>query len=484
MVPATAVAVKRGTLTWGMSLEVVNLEPWGRTGPPNLITYRGLYDGLTMRDSEYRLVPGLAESWTLLNDTTWQFKLRPGVKFHNGDPLTAEDIKFSIEASRDPAQKTIFATSFATIDRIDIVDPLTVNLVTKAPDGVLPGKLSMYPGYVIPQKYFLKVGYDAFNREPIGSGPYKYKSRTPGVRLELEANRSYWGTPPNADGIVMLPRPELAGRIAALKTGEVNIIDSVTYDQFDDIDKGPTTQIVRGRTAAQDTVFVNATVPMLNNKLVRQALSLSIDRPGLNKALYRGSQRIATGPVMPFEFAFDASLPPFPFDPNRAKALLQQAGYGNEKIVFEYTVLGANNLEQALAEGWKSVGLNIQLAPLDAATRANKLAQKTFAGIFTGSFVSLYADPDSVIWRTLQPGGSLRYWTNTEFDRLGAEAAASVRQELRKTNYQRMIAIMIDEMPWLSLWDTPILFGAARNLDFQPGFAYTGEFGADRLKFR
>jgi peptide/nickel transport system substrate-binding protein len=479
-----AAAVKRGTIKWGVSQEVVNFEPLGRTGPANLTVYRSLYDGLTGRDTSYKLVPKLAESWTLLNDTTWQFKLRSGVKFHNGDAFTAEDVKYSIEASRDPATKTIFATSFATVARIDIIDPLTVNIVTKAPDGVLPDKLSMYPGYVIPQKYIQSVGYTEFAKKPVGTGPYAFKEALPGVSLTLVANESYWGPKPNADSVIVYPRPELAARVAALKTGELNLIDNVSFDQYDDLAAHANTQVVRQTTAALTSFFVNATVKPLDNKLVRQALSLAIDRPGLNKSLYRGLQTIANGPLLAIEFSHDPSLPPYPYDPNRAKALLQQAGYAGERILLEFTTSGANELEQAIAEQWKAVGINAVLGPLDAATRDTKLAQKTFQGIFSGSFVSLYGDPDSALWRTMQPGGSLRYWTNAEFDRLGAEAAATTDQAVRRRNFQRMSLIMIDEQPWLSLWDTPVLWAAARNVSFTPGFPYTGELDRDRIGFK
>jgi peptide/nickel transport system substrate-binding protein len=481
--PAGTVAPsKRGTLTYGASVEVTGLEPFHNTGTVAVQIYNSLYDTLTGRDLSFKLVPKLAESWKLLNDTTWQFKLRPGVKFHNGDPLTAADVKFSIEYTRDPAAKTIFSTTFASVKTIDVVDDVTLNITTDGPDVLLADRVSIRPGFIMPKKYFEQVGYAAFDKKPVGSGPYQFQEAVQGVRLVLAANKSYWGTVPNADTITIIPRPEVAARVAALKAGEVNYIDNLGYDQYDDLARTANTKPVAVPGLGQSMYMLNALVPPLDNKLVRQAMSLSIDRPTLIKTLFLGMLKVANSPLMPMDFAYDPSIPPYPFDPARARALLQQAGYQGQKIIFEY--VGANDIDQAVAEGWKAVGLNVELQGIDAATRARKLAQKTFLGVFAATFRSFYADPDGVIWRTMQPGGSLRYWTNAEFDRLGSEAATSVDQEQRRRNYRRMVQIMVDEMPWLTLWEETRLYATGGNAVWRPeGNGLTDDFHAERLLF-
>lgn len=483
---ATSVPVNKD-LVIGAANEILTGQPFNSTantaGEALGQVFNSLYDTVTRRGLDYKLEPGLATGWKLLDPVTWQFKLRPGVKFHNGDPFTARDVKFSIEHTYDPAAKTIFASSFATVSRIDVIDDLTLNIVHKAPDPFMPDKLSIRPAYVVPEKYFTKMGIEPFGQQPVGTGPYSFKERVPGVSYKLVKNPDYWRGPVEADSITVLVRPDASARLAALKTGEINFMVGVTYDQIDGLSADPKTKVVAAPDTGQTMYIMNAQVKPLDNKLIRQALSLAIDRNGLNKTLYKGLCKVANSPVMPFEFAYDKSLPPFPYDQTKAKALMAQGGYKGEKIVFEYNPQGGGLVEQALAEAWKTVGFNIEMVPMDAATRARKVASLGFLGITWATFRSYYADPDSIIWRTLQPGGSLRYWTNAEFDKLGAEQSSSTDQALRLKDLQRMVQIMLDEMVWLTLWEEPIQSALAKRIDWVPSFGLIDDFGPGHLKF-
>jgi peptide/nickel transport system substrate-binding protein len=477
----------RGTLKWAVGAEIVGLEPFRSTQVSALQVYNTIYDGVTSRDANYKLQPRLAESWKLLNNTTWQFKLRPNVKFHNGDPLTAEDVKFTIEYLSNPANKTLHLTAFNTLDKIEILDPLTFNFVTKTPDPFIPDKLSVRPSYMIPANHFAKVGFQEFNRAPVGTGPFMFKEQTPGVSLVLAANKNYWRTPVLVDEIIIMPRPELSARIAALKTGEVNFIDNVDFDQVADLQAQPNTKVVIEQTTTITNWVINALVPPLDKKLVRQALDLAIDRAAINNTLYKGANALVNSPLLASEFGYDPSLPPLKYDPARARALLQQAGYANEPIIMEYTGTGTGAGQQtivAVTEGWKSVGFNVQIRPIDEATAAQKRAQKTFLGIYTGGTASLYGDPNGVIWRQMGPGGTHRYWSNPEFDRLGVEQATSFDQTRRLTIIRRMVEIMNDEVPWLNLFSSVRLYATSGGVDWQPGYSLTDEFHPERLKFK
>lgn len=466
--------------------EILTGQPFNNGGGQTIgQVFNSLYDTVTRRGNDYKLQPGLATSWTPLDSVTWQFKLRPGVKFHNGDAFTSRDVKFSIEHTYDPAAKTIFASSFASVSRIDIIDDLTLNVVSKAPDPFMPDKLSIRPAYVVPEKYFTKMGIEPFGQQPVGTGPYMFKERIPGVSFKLVKNPEYWRGPVEADSITVIVRPESAARVAALMTGEVNFVGPITYEQIDALSADPKTKIVAAPDTGQTMYVMNTQVKPLDNKFIRQALSLAIDRNSLNKALFKGLCKVANGPVMPFEFAYDKSLPPLAYDPAKAKALMAQAGYKGERIILEFdpkAQLGGL-IDQALAEAWKSVGFNIEMVSMDSATRARKVASLGFLGITTATFRSFYADPDSVIWRTLQPGGSLRYWTNPEFDKLGAEQTSSSDQAVRLKAVQRMVQIMLDEMVWLTLWEEPMQWALAKRIDWVPSFGVIDDFGPGHLKF-
>jgi peptide/nickel transport system substrate-binding protein len=481
----TATPVVKKDLIVASAIEVVDGQPYNQTisGSYGRV-FPALYDTVIQRNAASKLAPGIATSWTTLNPTTWQFKIRSDVKFHNGDPLTPADIKWSLEHSVDPAAKTIDTATFGTIARIEVIDDTTINIVTKAPDPFMADKLAARPGFVMPSKHFQSVGIAGMNEHPIGSGPYMFKERVKGVSFTMVPNLNYWRGKPDADSITVLFRPDASARIAALKTGEVNFIPDISFDQIDDLNAHPNTKAVPGPDNGTQHYIINTLVKPLDDKRIRQALSLAIDRSLLNRTLGKGLYEIASGPIAPFEFAYDPSTPPLAYDPNRAKSLIQQAGYAGQKIILEYVPGGSGELkDQALAEQWKAVGLNIELAPMDAATRARKISNLGFLGLTSGRTASRYFDPDNVVWRALQPGGTRRYWTDPEFDRLGIEQASSTDQAVRLRNWRRMSEIMLDHMPIIYLWVEPVMTGAAKKLDITLTMDQLDDFGPGHLKF-
>ena len=190
-----------------------------------------LFDNLTSRHPDGKLYPGLATEWKLEGQTTWRFKLRPGVKFHNGDPFTSADAKASLERTYDPAAKTRVATVFTTIDRIEAPDPMTLVIHTKKPDPLLPARLAFYGGQIVPDKYLKATGAEAFNRKPVGTGPVRFVSWTKDDRLIMEANPDYWGGRIDVDRVVFRAVPETAPRIAGLLKGELDVITQLPPDQ-------------------------------------------------------------------------------------------------------------------------------------------------------------------------------------------------------------------------------------------------------------
>lgn len=464
------------------SQEIVDGQPYNQAaGDIYGRVHSALYDTVIRRDENSKLAPGLATSWTLLNPTTWQIKLRSGVTFHNGDPLTAADVKWSIEHSVDPAAKTLDRATFATVTKIDQLDDLTLNISTKDPDPFIPGKLSVRPAYVMPSKYFQSVGIDGMNAKPVGSGPYMFAERAAGS-FKMVRNPKYWRGTPDADSITIITRPDETGRVAALKTGEANFLTTLSYDQIDPLNANATTKTVKVPTISIDHYIVNVTAKPLDDKRIRQALSLAIDRPLLNRTIGRGLYDIATGPIASFEFGYDASLPPLAYDPTKAKQLMQQAGYAGEKIVLESRPQDRTQ-DQALAELWKAVGFNIEIVPMDDATRARKQSSLGFLGLAWGATASRLFDPNSVVWRAMQPGGTRRYWTNAEFDKLGFEQASATDDAVRLRDWKRMTEIMLDEVPLIYLWVAPDIVGLSKKVDFVPTKDANDDFGPGHLKF-
>ena len=191
--PAQAQTTQKKELVVAQGGDIAFFDPHMSTSSNDIRVSFNLFDNLTSRHPDGKLYPGLATEWKLSGPTTWTFKLRQGVKFHNGDAFTSADAKFSIERTYDPAAKTRVATVFTTIDRIEVPDPGTLVIHTKKPDPLLPARLAFYAGQIVPEKYVKSVGADEFNRKPVGTGPVRFVSWTKDDRLVLEANPAYWG---------------------------------------------------------------------------------------------------------------------------------------------------------------------------------------------------------------------------------------------------------------------------------------------------
>src|SRR5262245_47674311 len=196
--------------------DISKFDPHFSTSSNDIRVSFNLFDNLTSRHPDGKLYPGLATEWKLEGQTTWRFKLRPGVKFHNGDPFTSADAKWSLERTYDPNVKTMVATVFTTVDHIEAPDPATLVVSTKKPDPLLPARLAFYGGQIVPRKYVESVGNDAFNAKPVGTGPVKFVSWVKDDKLVLDANADYWGGKPDFDRMLVRSIPETSPRVAAL----------------------------------------------------------------------------------------------------------------------------------------------------------------------------------------------------------------------------------------------------------------------------
>ncbi len=254
----------------GQGTDVSHLDPHYSTSASDVNVFFNLYDNLVLRDEQLNLTPGLAVSWQLVDATTWQFKLRQGVVFHNGAPFTAEDVKFSLERAIADNPRTSVYAALNTIERIEILDPFTVHLITKHPDPLLPTRLSYYGGMMLPKQYFDKVGLEGFRKEPVGTGPITFVEWKKDERLVFEANKRYWRTPLPYDRVIYKPYPETAARIAALLTGEVDFITAVPPDQVEVIDKSSTAKVEGALYAGFFSYFFNVKIPPLDNRHYRE----------------------------------------------------------------------------------------------------------------------------------------------------------------------------------------------------------------------
>ena len=249
--PAVAQTTQKKELVTAQAGDISKFDPHFSTSSNDIRVSFNLFDNLTSRYPDGKLHPGLATEWKLDGQTTWRFKLRQGVKFHNGDAFTSADAKFSIERTYDPAAKTMVATVFSTIEKIEAPDPFTLVITTKKPDPLLPARLAFYGGQIVPKKYVESVGNDTFNAKPVGSGPVRFGSWVKDDKAVLEANPDYWGGKIEVDRWTMRPIPETAPRIAALLKGEVDIITQLPPDQGERVAGNASTRNPPARQASR-----------------------------------------------------------------------------------------------------------------------------------------------------------------------------------------------------------------------------------------
>jgi peptide/nickel transport system substrate-binding protein len=468
---AVAQTTKKKELVTAQSGDISKFDPHFSTSSNDIRVSFNVFDNLTSRHPDGKLYPGLATEWKLEGQTTWRFKLRQGVKFHNGDPFTSADAKYSIERTYDPAAKTMVATALATIEKIEAPDAHTLVITTKKPDPLLPARLGFYGGQIVPKKYLESVGNDTFNAKPVGTGPVKFGSWVKDDKAVLEANPGYWGGKIDVDRWIMRPIPETAPRIAALLKGEVDVITQLPPDQEDRVAANASTRVAGALYAGLYVLAVNSKRPPLDNPLVKQALSLAIDREAIVKELWRGRGVVPSGMIAKGDNHFDPSLPPLPYKPAEAKARLQKAGYKGEEIFIETTVAYVAQdkaMSEAIAAMWKDVGVNVKVEVIEYSVRAQKNREKSFKGVFWSDPTSTLGDPDGMVWRLIGPGGPQDYWREAKFDELGNAARFSVDEKFRAQAYKEMTKIFLEHFPWLPVIQPYEDYGLQKYVEFAP----------------
>jgi peptide/nickel transport system substrate-binding protein len=484
--PAGAQTTSKRELVVAQGGDISKFDPHFSTSSNDIRISFNLFDNLVSRHPDGKLHPALATEWKMTSPTTWTFKLRNGVKWHNGDPFSSADVKYSLERTWDPNVKTRVSTVFTTIERVDAPDPGTVVFTTKKPDPLLAARLAFYGGQIVPKKYVESVGGDEFNAKPVGTGPVRFVSWTKDDRVVLDANPDYFGGKPDFDRFVMRSIPEVAPRIAALLKGEVDIITQLPPDHGERVNTG-NTRVAGALYAGLYVLAVNSKVPPLDNPLVKQALSLGIDRALIVKELWRGRGIVPNSPIAKGDNHFDAKLPPLKYDPKEARERLKKSGYKGEEVLIETTSgYTANDkpMSEAIAAMWKDIGVNAKVEVLEYSVRAQKNRDKTFKGMWWSDPTSTLSDPDGMFWRLLSPGGPQDYWRHARFDELGEQARFSVDEKFRGQAYKEMTTIFLEHLPWIPVIQPYEDYGLQKHVEWTPNPNQALEIRRFAFKFR
>ena len=420
-----------------------------------------MHDALVKPMPGKGFAPSLAESWTASPDgLVYEFVLRDGARFHNGEPVTSEDVKFSFDRYRG-----IFANPLKNkVAAVETLDTRRVRFRLKEP---WPDFMTIYgtratgAGWVVPKKYVEKVGDDGFKKAPVGAGPYRFVSFTPGVELVLEAFDQYWRKTPNVKRLVFRVIPDPATRLAALKRGEVD-----SGELGEELQRTPGLTMKPTYPSTHFLVFADQSDPKSpwHDKRVRLAANLAMARQALNQAATFGLSRI-TASIVLSSLDFYWAPPIYPHDPARARQLLAEAGYPNGFDAGDYFCdLQVTSWAEALITNLQAVGIRLRLRPLERAAFFKSLSEKKLKNIihvFSGDF----GNAASRLEAFAVSGGTYAYGGYPDIDGLFREQAAERDRTKRETILNRLQQLIHERAMFAPIWELAFLHGVGPRLE-------------------
>ena len=492
LIALPAAAQPSGTMTFGVHVTLATrwLDPADTDSEitPFMILY-ALHDALVKPMPGSLNAPCLAESWTMSKDgRTWEFVIRKGARFHNGDPVTAEDVKFSFERYKGAAAP-LFKDR---VREVQVVDATHVRFQLKEP---WPDFMTFYgtsasgAAYVVPKKYVEKVGEDAYRKAPIGAGPYKFVSFQPGVELVLEAFDGYWRKTPSVRRLVLRSIPDESTRAAALKRGEVDVAYYFNGPIADDIRRTPGLTLSPTRTnGVLWVMFPEQWTPgsPWMDKRVRMAASLAIDRQAINEAESLGFSG-PTGNIVPRHQEFALPIDPDPYDPKRAKALLAEAGYPNGFDAGEFTPYPPyTSMGEAIANYLAAVGIKTRVRTMERAAFLTAWREKKLRGVFVGATGSA-GNASTRIEPFATARGVSSYGPIPDVDGLFQRQLQEMDRKKREEMLHQIQRLLHERMVFAPIWENGFIRASGprveeSGLTLIPAFPYSGPLEDVRLK--
>jgi peptide/nickel transport system substrate-binding protein len=437
------------------------------------------------------MAPSLAESWTTSPDgLTYDFVLRSGARFHNGEPVTAEDARFSFERYKGGGAKLLKDK----VKEVQVLDARRLRFVLKEPWPdfmTFFGTTATGAGWVVPKAYVEKVGDDGFKRAPIGAGPYRFVGSSPGVELVMEAFEGYWRRVPSVKRLVFKSVPDETTRAAALKRGEVDIAYFLNGPIAEDVRRTPGLKLMAMRTnAAFFLDFLDQWDPKSpwHDRRVRLAASLAVDRKAINEAEMLGFAGL-TGNIVPRHMEFALAIDAHPYDPQRAKQLLAEAGYPNGFDGGDLTPTPPySSMAEAIGSYLGAVGIRTKVRTMERATYLTSWREKKLRGVL---FTALGAGGNAAtrIEALATRGGMYAYGVLPEVEDLFQRQARELDRKKREELLHQIQKILHDRVVFAPIWENALIRGVGPRveeggLSLIPSFPYSAPAEELRLKSR
>jgi peptide/nickel transport system substrate-binding protein len=428
-----------------------------------------VFDSLVGRDADGRIVPELAESWKPLDDTTWQFKLRRNVVFHDGEPFNADAVRFTVGRVLDPTQKSPNRANIAEIVRVDVLDDFTVNLVTRQPYAVLLSRLVDFP--ILPPKYTAEKGNQGQALRPVGTGPFRFVELVKDERLVVEAFDRHWRGAPRIARIVFKPIPEPFTRAAALRNGEVDVITTVPPSLARELERVAGLRVHRVPSTWQIYLGLNALKKPLSDVRVRQALNYATDVEAIVKNVLDDNGRRMRGPFTPSMFGYDAAVQGYAPDAARARRLLAEAGYPDGlEITLESPAgryQGDKEIAEALGGQWQKAGFKPKVAVAEWGAYFKRYLGKQFQDAYLLGLGGPMQDADE-LYNLVSSKGRGLYYKNERVDQLFDLGRGTMDGAKRRAVYSELARAMVEDAAWVFLLQQVDIYATRERLAWTP----------------
>lgn len=428
-----------------------------------------LYSSLIVMEPGSVLAPGLAKSWTMIDDKTWRFELVPGVKFPSGEAMTSDVVAWNVKRIMDPATKAANGSRYKLIQDVKINSPTSFDIITSAPFPALPAQLTML--YMMAPEW-TKTHNPAI--EAMGTGPYELVEMRAGERIVLKARADYWGDKPEFETVTFRIIPETAARVAAMLAGEMDYVTGFSPTEI--------ARINASEHATADSVPSNRAIiikfnslkaPFKDNNKLRQAFNYAIDKQSIMEAMWHGTGALSDCQILsPMYFGYNPELKPYPYDPEKAKLLLAEAGYpGGKGLNIEFEVprgryLAAEDISQAVAAQLGEIGVTVNIVEREFASYFAKLQAGGMAemGYIGTAWPTLDADGALT---ALLPGFPDAYYENDKFVELMNAGRVEMDVEKRRAIYAEATKNMCENPPVIFMANQPHTYALSDRVEWQ-----------------
>ncbi len=417
-----------------------------------------IFDDLLDRDEHLNVKPALAESWEIPDPKTYVFHLHRGVKFHNGAPLTSRDVKWTFDSILQGKIRTTKSAVYRPVDHIDTPDDATVVFHLKEPFTSLLWNVSDGAMGIVPYGSTQEI-----SRQPIGSGPFRFVSAEQDKEVVLERNDDYWGEKAKIPRVRFAVVPDDTTRALELRKGSADVVsNALPFDTVVALQREPELTILHGPGTILSYMAFNLRDPILKDVRVRQALAYAIDRGPILQYLGRGFERPAYSILPPESWAYDGNVPHYDFNPDKARALLDQAGYPLVNGVrFHLTMKTSTEgstrvLAAVLQQQLHEVGIALDIRTFEFATFFSDVTHGAFQ-FYSLRWIGGNEDPDifEYVFDTSKftPNGANRgFYSNPKVDVLIDQAKTELDQKVRKQLYAQVQQILAEDLPYINLW--------------------------------